>query len=196
MNMLHIDMELKMMPVIRVSDSTFEHLKHISTWLDAATPSQTIDLLVDKMLNELDLEKEVVPLEGSESIREGVLSFKETPALSFTRVIKAEVDSRSISKPNWGKVLISVVDALQLKGLSKSNLVKELHVNAKVGDYDEHGYKYSPEIGISIQGQSAPDAWKEARRLAKKWNISTEVEFQWGVNPKALHPNKIGHMKV
>ena len=35
-----------MMPVIRISDGTFEELRAIATWLKAATPSETIEKLV------------------------------------------------------------------------------------------------------------------------------------------------------
>lgn len=184
------------MPVIRVSDSTFAHLKTISTWLEGGTPSQTIDLLVGKTLEELNLEKDEMPSELNQIDLGGVIKFRETPALSFTRVTKAFVDGRPIFKPNWGNVLLSTIKILQKKGLSKSKLTSELCINSKAGEYDEHGYKFVSDLGISVQGQSAPDAWKEASRLAKKWGIDLEVEFQWGVNPKGLFPNRIGSMKV
>ena len=46
-------------------------------------------------------------------------------------------------------------------------LVRELHIPSKAEPYEEEGFKYHPDLGISVQGQSASDAWKEVDRLAK-----------------------------
>jgi hypothetical protein len=58
------------------------------------------------------------------------------------------------------------------------------------------GYKLQPELGISIQGQSAMDAWKEVSRLAQKHRIPVEVRFQWRDNEKAQYPGKIGVIRA
>lgn len=54
---------------------------------------------------------------------------------------------------------------------------------------------YHADLGISVQGQSAADAWKEIDRLAKKWSIPVSVEFSWRQNPKAQHPGRIGLLR-
>jgi hypothetical protein len=58
------------------------------------------------------------------------------------------------------------------------------------------GYKFYPELGISVQGQSAMDAWKEVSRLAQKFRIPVEVRFQWRDNDKAQHPGKVGVIRA
>lgn len=54
--------------------------------------------------------------------------------------------------------------------------------------FEDEGFKYHPDLRVSIQGQSASDAWKEVDRLAKKWRIPVTVEFWWRQNSKALYP--------
>ncbi|QDI78112.1 hypothetical protein R2C4_15915 [Leisingera aquaemixtae] len=75
-------------------------------------------------------------------------------------------------------------------------MVRELNINSKDREYEDQGYKFIPELGISVQGQSAPDAWREAARLAKKWNIEVWVDFVWRDNAKARHPGEHGLMRV
>jgi hypothetical protein len=85
---------------------------------------------------------------------------------------------------------------LKRKGLSGTKLVDELKVPAKPTQYSESGFVYYPDLGISIQGQSAQDIWKEINRIANKWAIPVEVEFQWRQNDKAQHPGRSGFLKV
>ncbi|MDA3933635.1 MAG: hypothetical protein PF630_04815 [Gammaproteobacteria bacterium] len=67
-----------------------------------------------------------------------------------------------------------------------------MQIPTKVSHYTLEGYKYQPELGILIQGQSAKDAWKEVSRLAQKYCIPVEVRFQWRENVKAQHPGQVG----
>lgn len=56
---------------------------------------------------------------------------------------------------------------------------------ARTDNYDGEEFKFNSELGISIKGQSAADAWNEIDRIAKKWRIPVVVELQWRENPKA-----------
>lgn len=182
------------MPVIRLSDATFVDLKSIATWLGTGTPSETIDQLVrDKMLA-LSLERDDDP--GTTSTESESLVFEKTPGLSFTKVTSARIDGRELPKANWAGILLSVIGAVKAKGLSAEKLVSELEVPSRVSGYEQDGYKYHPELGISVQGQSAPDAWKEASRLAKRHCIALEVTFRWRDNDKAQYPGKTGILRI
>jgi hypothetical protein len=88
-----------------------------------------------------------------------------------------------------------MIAQVKAKGLDGSKLVTELNVPAKPGRYEEEGFKHYPDLGISVQGQSATDAWKEVDRLAKKWRIPVVVEFWWRQNPKAQHPGRTGLLR-
>ncbi len=73
--------------------------------------------------------------------------------------------------------------------------MRELAVPTKATSYEDEGYRFFPELGISVQGQSAAEAWKEVDRLAKKWRIPVTVEFVWRQNPKAQNPGKAGVLR-
>jgi hypothetical protein len=181
-----------MMPVIRLSDATFAELKMISTWLSASTPSETIDRLVREKLDELGVERDE-PEVGS---RPEITKFDKTPGLSFTRLTSAKVGGIAIGKSDWANLLLAVVSKLTAKGLSGARLVSELQVPSRAGEYSEKGYRYYPNLGISMQGQSAQDAWKEVERIANKWGIPVEVGFQWRQNDKAQRPGRAGLLRA
>jgi len=176
-----------MMPVIRLSDATFSELKTIATWLSASTPSEAIDQLVREKLHQLGLERDTAdePELGS---KHEVMKFDKAPGLSFTRITSAKIRGVPVKKANWANLLLEMIASVKSKGLSGAKLVSELQVPAKSTQYTDNGYTYHHELGISVQGQSAQDAWKEVERIANKWTIPVEVEFEWKQNKKAQHP--------
>lgn len=185
------------MPVIRISDATFVDLKSIATWLGAETPSKTIEKLVREKMDSLDLERDIGE-EQTEEAESGnhATFFEPAPGLFFTRILSARMDGKTLEKLNWAGLLLEIVKRVKSKGIASDRLANEVQVPAKTEPYEEEGYRYYPEVGISIQGQSAPDAWKEVSRLADKHRIPVEVEFQWRENEKAQHPGRVGIIRA
>lgn len=185
-----------MMPVIRLNDATFIDLKQIATWLGTKTPSETIDNLVRDKMDTLGMERDldeevVVKTQGGDR-----LVFDKAPGLSFTRILSASVNKQKFDKINWIGLLLSVVRLVKAQGLSANQLVTELQAPSKSEPYAKDGFKFYPDLGLSIQGQSATDAWKEVSRLAQKYRIPVEVQFQWRENEKAQHPGKVGVIRA
>ncbi|MEL6551104.1 MAG: hypothetical protein AAFQ54_12745 [Pseudomonadota bacterium] len=192
-----------MMPVIRVNDATFIDLKSVSTWLGTETPSQTIDRLVREKMAQLGLERddapeEIMPRDASSSASdEGEMEFRSAPGLSFTRVLDASVSGQTLAKSNWSGVLLKVIAVTKNKnGMDAKTLSQELQIPSRPYEYGSEGYKYQSELGVSVQGQSAQDAWKEIQRLAEKHQVAVEVRFQWRENEKAQYPGRIGVLRA
>lgn len=144
----------------------------------------------------LDLERDINDGTLINDNPDGDLVFEKAPGLSFTRILSASVDNGKPEKINWAGLLMKVIGVVKAKGPSGEKLVTELQIPAHVSEYTMDGYKFQPELGISVQGQSAMDAWKEISRLAKKFRIPVEVRFQWRDNKKAQHPGKIGLIRA
>lgn len=194
---------IAIMPVIRVNDATFVDLKSVATWLGTETPSQTIDRLVREKMEQLGLERDDAPEEmmprdvSSTASDEGDMEFRSAPGLSFTRVLDASVGGKTLGKANWSGVLLNVITATKKKnGMDAKTLCHELQIPSKPYEYVSEGYKYQSELGISIQGQSAQDAWKEIQRLADKHHVAVDVRFQWRENDKAQYPGRIGVLRA
>jgi len=181
-----------MMPVVRISDATFADLKTLAMWLEAKTPSQTIDKIVSEMMENLDLERDIVGGVQDDSGQGSALRFPDGPSLSFTRILKASVDGKNIKNPKWNGIIFEVLASMKNGGMSPEELVDALNIPARQGRIEENGFKFYSSLGISVQGQSAQDAWKEIQRISPKWKIPVEVSFEWRDNPKALSPGQKG----
>lgn len=135
--------------------------------------------------------------EMSVASNNGDMEFRSAPGLSFTRLLDASVGGQTLGKANWWGVLLRVIAATKKKsGMDAKALSQELQVPSKPHEYSSEGYKYQAGLGISIQGQSAQDAWKEIHRLANKHRVAVEVRFQWRDNEKAKHPGRVGVLRA
>jgi len=181
-----------MMPVVRINDATFGDLRTIADWLGTKTPSETIDRIVREAMDRLDLERDEQPESTSSARSNGAIKFETAPSLAFTKPLSASVNGKAIQNPRWSTLLLATIAHVKSKGVEGERLVRELGVGAKAKQYEEEGFSYHPDLGISVQGQSAPEAWKEVDRLAKKWRIPVTVEFSWRANPKAQYPGQRG----
>lgn len=184
-----------MMPVIRINDATFADLKAISAWFGTKTPAETIDKIVQNALEELGMERDNEPDEAATITTNGSMEFDVTPGLAFTKPLSASINGKAIQSPRWSSILLKMIAQAKANGLEGERLVRELHIPSKAERYEEEGFKYYPELGISVQGQSASDAWKEIDRLAQKLRIPVSVEFWWRQNPKAQYPGRTGLLR-
>lgn len=187
--------EAIMMPVVRINDATFTDLSTLKTWYKTKSPSETIDHIVREAMEQLGMERD----DGTENITtasdNGAMLFETTPSLTFTKPLTASIAGKPIQNPKWSSILHSMLAQLKGKGFEGEKLVRELAIPTKASKYEDDGYKYYSDLGISVQGQSAVEAWKEVDRLAKKWHIPVTVEFLWRQNPKAQHPGKNGVLR-
>lgn len=187
-------MEETMMPVLRVNDGTFADLSTLKTWFGTKTPSETIDRLVREAMDQLGMERDEEP-DAAETTTDGAMEFEVAPGLAFTKPLAASVNGKALHGPRWSALLLTMIAQLKAKGLDGEKLVRELGIPAKPERYEDEGFKYHTDLGISVQGQSAADVWKEVDRLAKKWRIPVMVEFWWRQNPKAQYPGKTGVLR-
>lgn len=182
-----------MMPVVRINDGTFADMTTIATWFGTKTPSETIDRIVREVMGNLGLERDD---EGVEEVAagKGFLEFDKAPGLGYTKLLAATVAGKPVEAVYWKTALLAVIHQLKLKGYTGKQLIDELNVPARPDKFEERGFEYVEDLGISIQGQSATSAWKEMERLAKKWQIPVTVEFSWYHSPKAQFPGRRGRL--
>jgi hypothetical protein len=124
--------------------------------------------------------------------RAELLVFNVAPSLSHTKVIRAAISGTPIQNPTWAAILHAMIAKVKDKGLEGERLLQELRIQSVVGRSDNGNYKFSPEMGISVKSQSAPAAWKEIDRIAKKWGVSIDIEFVWKQEVSAKRRGKGG----
>ena len=186
------------MPVIRISDATFANLKSISTWMGDEKPSETIDNLVREKMGEIDIvDESEAAMSAEKTENDDVLSgFNETPSVTHTRILETFVDGNRYTKINWNRLLLTAIEVIKDKGIKGRDLTDELQILTREGQYNDHGYTYYRDLGISVQGQSSNDAWQEVRRLAEKFRFPVKVKFQWREKKGAQYPGRVGVIKA
>ena len=185
-----------MMPVLRVTDPAFDDLAILTKWFKTKTPSETIAKIARDTMEELGIERDDEP-ETITTSATGAMEFREAPGLSFTKPLEAVIDGKPLKNPRWSSILLAVIGKIKSKGRVKADaLIHVLNIPAKVEPYEEDGFKFYEDLGISVQGQSASDAWKETARLAKVYGVAVTVEFWWRQNPKAQFPGRTGKLKA
>lgn len=183
------------MPVVRINDATFADLSTLKTWYSMKTPSETIHRIVREAMEQLGIERDDEHEEIANTTSEGAIQFDTAPGLAFTKPLAASINGKALHSPRWAALLLTMIGQVKAKGFEGEKLVRELAIPAKAEQYEEEGFKYHPDLGISVQGQSATDCWKEVDRLAKKWHIPVSVKFWWRQNQKAQHPGKTGLLR-
>ena len=126
-------------------------------------------------------------------IPNGVRQFdpKRPPSLFHTRV-RGEFDSTSFS--NWND-LVRIAHAHAFKKAGGfEELRKVTRAQIRKGAYSDEGYRYVPEIGVSIQGVDAGHAWEYSLRLAIHLKVPVKAEIEWRHNDKAAYPGERGIM--
>lgn len=185
-----------MMPVIRIDDATFAGLSTLKTWFGTKTPGDTIERVVRDAMEQLGFERDDEPASEIAVVSDGgAMEFAAAPGLTFTKPLAASLNGKAIQSPRWSSILFAMIAHLKAAGVESEQLVRELHIPVKVGSYTGEGFRYHHKLGVSLQGQSASDAWKEVDRLAKKWSVPVKVEFWWRQNSKAQYPGRTGILR-
>lgn len=119
------------------------------------------------------------------------------PSLKHAKVLRAVVNGREIARPNWTTVRQSVVAiGIAEEARDLRWLLSVCSLNAVPGVKNDEGYTHYPELGVSIQGQNALNAWGTTVSVARALGVPVKVWFQWRARADAEYPGKRGLLTV
>jgi hypothetical protein len=120
------------------------------------------------------------------------------PDLSFTTLKSAKIAGKALPKADtfWNSVMTAVILEAAARGITTQDILDLITVNSQAGQREEGGFKYLESAGLSIQGQAANSAWRQAYVLASSFGIELDVSFVWQNNEKAAMPNASGSFFV
>lgn len=183
-----------MSQVIRVSESTYNHLESLSKGFD--TPGNVIDRLLK--FYEDHHTQVASPVKPSPPIVAPPGSIKtlnpDNPGdLTHTKILAGWFGNEKIN--NWIRLVYAAHKyAIGYFGNFEA-LERETFSNIVNGSLTESGYHEYPDLGISIQGQDSNNSWRSAMHLAREINISRiEVLIKWRNNEKAAYPGQKGRL--
>ena len=110
------------------------------------------------------------------------------PDLHHTRIVSAQFDGLSAS--NWNDLVHQAHRRAVARGLSFEALRSATQSNIASGLRKDSGFRYVPDINLSIQNVDANLAWRNALNLARRLKVPIHVEFEWRDADGAAHPGK------
>jgi hypothetical protein len=117
------------------------------------------------------------------------LNAMRPPDLFHTRV-RGTFGSAPFS--NWNDLVRIAHTEAFAKAKSFEELRTVSHAQVRKGNHSDSGYRFVPEIGISIQGVDANHAWTYSLQLAKYLQVPLRALIEWRHNAKAAHPGEAG----
>lgn len=180
---------------ITIPDRLYESLKrHAIPFVDT-TPVEVIE----RWARYFDEQVEgpapaTAPIPETRQLGENPAEFDplHPPSLFHTRARGA---FGSVSFSNWNDLLRTAhVEAFR-KAKSFEELRTVTHAQIRKGNYSESGYRYLPEIDVSLQGVDANHAWLYALRLAQYLQVPVWAAIDWRNNEKAAYPGKTGALR-
>jgi hypothetical protein len=177
-----------MTPQVTLDNSTIERMK-----LSAEPLVDTFDTVIHRALDALEA------LKAHKPDPSGVRTYNPAspPPLAFTTVKSIKFNGAALPPADvWWNPFMFLLIREARKNMSIEEVSKLLFVNHVKGEKQNGGYKVLEDIGLSIQGQDANNAWKQCYELLKALKLPAEITFAWQENPKASHPGEMGKFVV
>ena len=174
------------MPVLRIPDLVYTRLQAIAIPLED-TPISVIERLLSQYESQHGTQ-----ITLKDDISYLALDPYEPPSLTHTKVVKAIVNSKRISTPNWNKITNLAHELAVENGVSPELLYRCSRSKTSLRIINERGFKYLEKAQISVQGVDANLAWRNAFHLLKDIAVSIEIDFEWHDKEDAVYPGKKG----
>jgi len=183
-----------MSPTITLSEETYKKLQALAMpFVD--TPESVISDLAEEELRRRGTQANGHTNDKSTGATYLTLNPDSHENLTHTRILSAKVDGRPIHRPKWNGIL-DHLHVLAHQRLNSFDAVRRATgANIREGRFEENGYRYLPEAGLSIQGVDANLAWDHSLRLARALNIPVEIRLEWRRKEAAARPGEVAELK-
>ena len=179
---------------IELSDATFARLQKLAVPLVDNTEG-VINKLADFYEREhpaqANLKKVAPTAEGPRPF-----SADAPPDLTHTKVLSVELAGTPLAKTNWHGLLFEIIRRARDRLSGQDDARRLIIVKFVHGKKEEEGYRFIPEVGLSVQGQDANSAWRGAYHIAQQLGIAVDVEFLWRVKEGAAFPGETGRLSA
>ena len=171
---------------IELSEATFSRLQKLAVPL----VDKTAEDVINKLASFYESRQET---QGSSPTPANPLrrfSAFSPPDLTHTKVLSVKIDRVPLPKTNWNGLILELVRRTRNRLTNGEEPNRLIVVNFVPGKKDDEGYKYVPELELSIQGQDANNAARGACHIARQLGLSLEIEFLWRAKKGAAHPGE------
>ena len=183
------------MPSVDLSPQTFSRLQgHAIPLVDSI--ETVISRLIDSYESQAAAGGALSVTRTGPAVRE--FNPASPPDLTHTKLLAAEFCGKSLdnNQVKWNGLFEAAVRAAKQHSKNAADLKRLVASPCVEGQKLDEGFRYIPDLGISIQGRDADGAWKAACHIAQKLGLPLTVTFVWREKDKAAHPGVTGRMSV
>ena len=156
-----------------------------------AQPFETPSAVINRALDALDQQMEnPASTNGSGMVSERRIDPRHLPDVMFTKVLEAKINGEMIKRPNWNRLLQTIVRLAKEHAENFDDLARLCPANMVSGQKLTEGYRYLSDINVSVQGQPANSACQLIVTTAQKLNIALDIGFMWRDKEEAAHPGE------
>ena len=178
---------------VDLSDATFERLQKLAVPL-----VDSIETVITKLADFYEREHSAQTNPRVAQTAEGPRPFSAAspPDLTHTKVLSVKLGGTPLTKANWNGLLFEIIRRAKDRLSSEDDARRLIIVKFVHGKKDEEGYRFIPEVGLSVQGQDANSAWRGACHIAQQLGIPVNVEFLWRAKEGAAFPGVTGRLSA
>lgn len=120
------------------------------------------------------------------------------PDLTHTKVLTIEFHGEPLDRrqANWNALLDSAVRKAKSEAKSATELKRLVFVNLEDGKKTDKGYRFLPDVNLSVQGQDTNGAWKAVCHIAQQLGCQLKVTFVWSDREGAAFPGVTGQFSI
>lgn len=173
---------------IELSEATFARLERLAVPFVDKTAEDVIIKLANFYEARQATQAPPVSNQRAEPLKR--FSASSLPDLTHTKILSARIDGIQLPKITWNGLLLDLVRRTRDRLTNGEKPNRLIIVNFVPGRKEDEGYKFLPDVGLSIQGQDANNAARGACHIARQLGLSIEVEFLWRAKEGAAHPGE------
>jgi hypothetical protein len=183
-----------MSPSVELSSTTFTRLQaHAVPLVDS------IETVINRLIDFFE-SRDGAPVAAAAGEPNNVRQFNPStpPNLTHTKVLAIEFAGRPLERTqaNWNGLLNVAIREAKAASKSAAEFKKLIIVNFVDGQKNDEGYRYLPELKLSVQGQDANGAWKAACHIAQQLDRELTATFVWREKEGAAFPGVTGRFSV
>jgi hypothetical protein len=186
--------EMPVVPSVELSPQTFARLQaHAVPLVD------NIETVISRLIDFYEARDGVPASTGDAASEVRRFNPLSPPALTHTKVLAIEFCGRPLQhgQANWNGLLNAAVREAKAHAQSASELKQLVIIPFVEGQKTNEGYRFLPDIGISVQGQDANGAWKAACHIAQRLGLALSATFVWREEKKgAAFPGVTGRLSI
>lgn len=173
-----------MQTTLEIPPQLFERLQKLAIPL-----VDTLVTVIERLADHYEATASIPVKEMSSTPSNGVRKFDpiKPPNLLHTQVAGTFGD---VPFRKWSELVhIAHIEAFKQAG-SFEALRTATSSQIRKGEHDDSGFRYIPDIGISVQGVDAPHAWNYSLRLAQYTKKPIKASVTWRNKEKAAFPGE------